>query len=169
MPGLRIALLGQLSAAVAGEQLKLSPAAAVSRWWAYLLLHRQQPLPRRQATFTPCAVRKPPFTPWPAGKPPFTPWPVSTEREALDHLRRQIDVLNHLLLPQAADRPWILADRVNVQRNPAIDHEHDVEEFEGRSGAPASQADGRCLTPRPARMQPARSGRSRCRAPRSQA
>ena len=41
---LRVSLLGHMTAGVDRQPLKLSPATAAMRLWAYLLLHRHESL-----------------------------------------------------------------------------------------------------------------------------
>jgi len=95
---------------VASEPLRLSGVAATLRLWAYVLLQRHEPLPRKHIA--------------------FHLWPDSTEDDALAHLRRQLYLLQQLLPPAADECPWLVTDRLTAQWNPDSDYRLDVDEFE---------------------------------------
>lgn len=119
MPTLKISLLGGLRLSW-GEQTRpiLSPLK-LEALLAFLLLHRQQPIPRDR--LAECL--------WPDDAPP----------EARANLRRHL----HLLRQALPEGDWILTDRETVQWNPAADFWLDVEAF--TRCAQADSPDEQCL------------------------
>ncbi|MCW5860159.1 MAG: hypothetical protein KIS63_17825, partial [Caldilineales bacterium] len=87
--------------------------------FAYLLLHRRQPLKRDHLAFT------------------F--WPDEGEDAARGNLRRHLHELRRAL-PASSAGPWLLAEGDVVQWNPAGPYWLDVSEFERFSAAPHTLA-----------------------------
>ena len=97
---LRIYLLGN-PRIVEGDRPRLLPTPPkVFELWAYLLLHRRQPLRREHLA--------------------YTLWPDVPEEEARANLRRHLHLLRRQL-PDAPDVPWILSMRHTLQWNPEAD------------------------------------------------
>lgn len=117
---LQVSLFSHFRAEQDGEPLRLTAATAVLPLWAYLLLHRHEPLPRLHVA--------------------SILWPDASEAEALARLRRQAYLLRHSLPSAPADRPWLMADRGTVQWNREADYWLDVEEFEALCAAGEASA-----------------------------
>lgn len=87
--------------------------------FAYLLLHRRQPLKRARLAFI------------------F--WPDASEEAAKTNLRRHLHDLRRALPPAPAG-PWLLSEGDSVQWNPVAPYWLDVAEFERFSAAPDTLA-----------------------------
>ena len=83
---------------------------------AYLLLHRQAPVPRRTIA--------------------NALWPDEPEEDARTNLRRHLNYLNALLPPPAEGRPWVLAADGRLRWNPDCELRLDVAEFEHLATTP---------------------------------
>ncbi len=84
--------------------------------WAYLLLHRARPVPRRTLA--------------------YLLWPDVPEATAQANLRRHLYGLRQALPASPEGRPWLLLQSGTVQWNPAADCWLDVAEFERLSASP---------------------------------
>ncbi len=115
MTTLKISLLGGLRLSWGEQELPALSPLKLEALLAFLLLHRQQPIPRDEL-----AERL---------------WPDRPEAEARANLRRHLHLLRQALPPGA----WILSERETVQWNPAADFWLDVEAF-----TRSAQADGEC-------------------------
>jgi predicted ATPase/DNA-binding SARP family transcriptional activator len=109
---LRIYLFGQIRLEYDGAALKFSALPKALPLWAYLLLHRAQPVERAALA--------------------FTLWPDESEPGALANLRRHLHELRRVL---PAGQPWLLSDGNTVRWNPAAAYWLDVAEFEQFSAA----------------------------------
>ncbi len=112
---LSIYLFGQIRLEYDGELLKFSALPKVSPLWAYLLLHRNEPVERLMLA--------------------STLWPDESEPAALANLRRHLHELRRVLPHATAGRPWLLTDGDTLQWNPDADYWLDVAEFERLSAA----------------------------------
>ncbi len=77
---------------------------------AYLLLHRESPIPRDRLA--------------------FALWPDVPKEEALAHLRRHLHDLSRALPPAPKDCPWVVITHQSVRWNPEAPLYLDVAEFE---------------------------------------
>jgi DNA-binding SARP family transcriptional activator/tetratricopeptide (TPR) repeat protein len=112
---LRIHLFGVPHLTAGGEALKF---AARPRSWpllGYLLLHRQQAVPREPVA--------------------YLLWPDDTEEEARANLRRHLNEIHKNLPPESAGRPWIVTEGATIRFNPDAEYWLDIAEFERLGGA----------------------------------
>ena len=113
---LRIHLLGSFYLLYNGQPHPFNALPKVLPLWAYLLLHRQEPMSRDRLA--------------------FLLWPDETEERARSNLRRHLYDLNRVLPTPAGEQPWLLRQGANVQWNPQAPYWLDVAEFSRASHSP---------------------------------
>jgi predicted ATPase/DNA-binding SARP family transcriptional activator len=107
---LHVYLFGNLRVDVDGTPLTLRVPPKTIPMWGYLLLHRDQPVPRDSLA--------------------YRLWPDESEIEARTSLRRHIYQLQHALPAGEPDHPWLLLGHDTVQWNPDSPFWLDLAEFE---------------------------------------
>lgn len=118
---LRIHLFGQLRVVDGETPLTFAGRPKLLPLWAYLLLHRHQPLPRERVA--------------------FALWPDEPEAIARANLRRHLYHLQRALPSAEPSRPWILSATNHLQWNPEAPYTLDVAEFERLSQSDETLAD----------------------------
>ncbi len=111
---LDVHLFGQARICVDGEPLKFAKRSVTLPMLAYLVLHRDQPVPREFLA--------------------FTLFPDVEEGNALSELRRYLYLVQKAL--PAAEAPWILSDNETVRWNPRARARIDASEFEKLAAQP---------------------------------
>lgn len=122
---LHIHLFGHLRLFEDTRRLKFSGLPKTLPLFAYLLLHRSQPLSRDTLA--------------------YTLWPDVPEAEARANLRRHLHDLRKALAADGADQPWLLVDTRTVQWNPEAPAWLDTFEFERLSREAHHQAEAIAL------------------------
>jgi predicted ATPase/DNA-binding SARP family transcriptional activator len=107
---LYIHLFGHLRVFEDEQPLTFSALPKTLPLWAYLLLHRDKPVPRDKLA--------------------YLLWPDVPERKARANLRRHLYDLRQALPPAPGDRPWLLLEAGAVQWNPEAKIWLDLAEFE---------------------------------------
>ena len=118
---LHIYLFGHLRIMADGQPVKFTALPKTAPLWAYLLLHRDKPVPRDTLA---CTL-----------------WPDVADVEARANLRRHLHELRRVLPPASDAAPWLLGDAGRIQWNPAAGWWLDVAEFERLCAIPESLAD----------------------------
>lgn len=113
---LYIHLFGRIYLLVDSEPWAFAARPKTLPLWAYLLLNRDQPIPRDSLAFL------------------F--WPDQIESDARSDLRRHLYDLERALPPPPPDQPWILRQGETLQWNPEASYWLDVAEFERLSASP---------------------------------
>jgi non-specific serine/threonine protein kinase len=118
---LAIRLFGRPEVRTGSSPSPLRVQARAMSLLAYLLVHRERPLPREAVAFT------------------F--WPDLAEDDARSKLRWYLHYLRNEALPKAENGEWILADKRTLQWNPCGATWLDVAEFERLSSRAAGVAE----------------------------
>ncbi|HLE27209.1 MAG TPA: AAA family ATPase [Anaerolineales bacterium] len=118
---LRIHLFGNLRVLHDGVAVKFAAPPKTVPLWAYLLLHRGDPIPRQVLA--------------------YTLWPDDSESDAKANLRRHLHQLQRALPPAPSGRPWVLSSTETMQWNPTADHWLDVADFERLCASEATWSD----------------------------
>ena len=116
---LRIHLFGQLRVLDDDTPIRLVAPPKTVPLFAYLLLHREVPVPRDSVA--------------------YALWPDEPEAEARTKVRRHLYHLQRTLPPAAPERPWIISDGDTIRWNAAAEYWLDVAEFERLSRAAESR------------------------------
>jgi DNA-binding SARP family transcriptional activator len=106
-----IHLFGHLQVSVGDTLVEIRARPKTILIWAYLLLYRDQPIPRDNVA--------------------FALWPDVPEESARANLRRHLYQLRRALPAPAPNVPWILSDRWTVHWNRGAGYWLDVAAFEG--------------------------------------
>ncbi len=114
---LRIHLFGSLRLFYNDQPQRFSALPKTLPLFAYLLLHRDAPLPRTTVA--------------------FTLWPDVDEETARNNLRRHLYELRRVLPQSPAGAPWVLTDHTTVHWNWSAPYWLDVEQLETLSRDPA--------------------------------
>lgn len=110
-----VQLFGHFRLSMGGEPLPFNAPPKTLPLLAYLLLHRNGPVPRQSLS--------------------FLLWPDETEETARANLRRHLHWLRQSLPAPAESRPWLLNDAKSLQWNLEANYRLDVAEFERLSAA----------------------------------
>ncbi|MCI0397102.1 MAG: tetratricopeptide repeat protein [Chloroflexi bacterium] len=124
-PLLRIHLFGHLRLFYQERPFILAAPPKAQPLWAYLLLHRDGPVPRDVLA--------------------YTLWSDVLESEARANLRRHLHELRRALPPEPAETPWFLTEASTLQWNPQAPYWLDVAEFERLSRQPDRLAEAVAL------------------------
>lgn len=107
---LNIRLFGHFHISAGGEPLLFNAPPRTLPLLAYLLLHRNEIVPRQNLS--------------------FLLWPDDSEESARANLRRHLHWLRQSLPAPPAERDWLRSDAKSIQWNPDADYWLDVAEFE---------------------------------------